>query len=228
MNGVVVKDKPLTVLFVNDDLRSIHYTTDGTQPTEASAQPNAKVSITNPGTLTATAICKRERYSKTATGHFTLGTTWPASAKIKNAVAGGLHYDYYEGSWDSLPDFKKLKPAQSGKTGKEFDLSKLPRQHNFAVVQQGQLEAPTEGYYLFGIACDGAARLYIDGKLVIDYSMDHQAHKFKSYVLPFAKGFYSVRIEYFQQKGNPSLEFAYFKPGEQNPSEITTDMEYSK
>jgi hypothetical protein len=90
------------------------------------------------------------------------------------------------------------------------------------------LEAPSEGYYLFGIACDGAARLYINGKLVIDNAMSHEADKFKSYVLPLAKGFYAVRLEYFQQKGHPALSFAYFKPGEQNPSQTPRELEYSK
>ncbi len=228
MNGIIVKDKPFNILFVDDNYKSIHYTTDGTQPTAASAPAAPKVSVVNATTLTARSICNRERYDKTATGHFTMGTTLPATTKNKNATAGGLHYDYYEGSWDSLPDFKKLKPIQSGKTSKDFDLAKLPKQHDFACVQEGQLETQTDGYYLFGIQCDGATRLYIGGKLVIDYGINHPADKFQSFLLPLAKGFYPIRLEYLQKKGNPSLNMVYLKPGDQNPSGIGLEVEYSK
>ncbi len=127
MNGILIKDKPVTVFFLNDQqLKGLHYTTDGSKPTKSSSSVTGKISFVGPATLTLRAFCNRERYDRSGTGHFTLGTFLPASPKIKNATPGGLHYDYYEGNWDSLPDFKKIKPVLSGRTSKDFDLGKLP------------------------------------------------------------------------------------------------------
>ena len=160
MNGIVISGKPVTIFCSNDQLKKLRYTTDGSLPVAGSNPVTGKIILSGPATLTVTAFCNRERYDKTVKGNFTPGTTLPAAAKIKNAKPGGLHYDYYEGSWDSLPDFKKIKPVASGMASKDFDLRKLPTRHDFACVQwEGQLEIQTEGYYFFGIDCDGGGRI---------------------------------------------------------------------
>ena len=45
-------------------------------------------------------------------------------------------FAYYEGSWDKLPDFDKLKPRETG-AGAAFDLAAARRGENYALKFDG-------------------------------------------------------------------------------------------
>jgi predicted alpha/beta superfamily hydrolase len=228
MNGIVVPGKAVTLVFPNDPLKQVRYTIDGSAPSMNSKLVTKKVILSEPARVTVTTFCYRQRYNKTDSGNFVAGSTFMPAAKMKNAKPGGFHYDYYEGTWDSLPDFKKIKPVLSGIASKDFDLGKLPRHQNFALVQEGQLEVQAEGYYVFAIDCDGGAKLFLGGKLLLDYNGYHADGKFQTFVVPLTKGFYPVKLEYFQTKGNPSLNVVYVKPGEENADPLPLELSYSR
>ena len=231
MNGIVLRDKPVTLHLNNAEfLKELRFTTDGSDPSTASQKINSDtLVVAGPAQLMIKSFSNRDKYSKTVTGKFTAAATaLPASGKAKNMQAGGFTYNYYEGAWDSLPDFKKLKPLQSGMAGKDFDIRKLPKQNNFACLLEGKLEIKTDGYYIFGIDVDGGARFFAGNQLLIDYNGIHSSDHFQSFIVPLVKGFYPVRIEYFQKQGNPSLNFGYITPGSNNPGPIPVELEYSK
>ena len=178
--------------------------------------------------LQVTSFSNRPQYNKTVSGNFTaLAAPLPSGSKPKNMQAGGLAYYYYEGIWDSLPDFKKLTPLQSGLAGKDFDIKKFPKQHNIACLLNGQLEIKTDGYYIFGIEAAGGAKLFVANQLLIDYNGIHSGDQFQSFLVPLVKGFYPMRIEYFQKDGNPLLNFGYITPEHSNPGAIPAELEYS-
>lgn len=74
--------------------------------------------------------------------------------KPEKMKPGGLSYTYYEGKWDSVANFKKIKPLQSGITDKDVTFQKLPSRINFACLFQGQLEIKESGYYIFALDAD--------------------------------------------------------------------------
>jgi len=53
----------------------------------------------------------------------------------------GLGYKYYEGTWPTLPDFGKLKPAASG-VAPTFTLAVRKRDDNFGLVFSGYIRIP--------------------------------------------------------------------------------------
>ncbi len=226
MNGIVLKDKPYKVYYFGAPnlLSSMHYTMDGSEPAPTSAKMERELSLTNGAKLAVKSLSRNDRYNKATIGEFKLGDTLAASARPQNAKPGGLRYTYYEGEWDMLPDFGKLKAAQTGIVGKDFDINKLPRQSNFACLLEGYIEIEKDGYYIFVLDSDDGSKLYFDDKLLIAYDGLHGDGKPKTYLLPLAKGFYPVRVEYFQKGGGARLKLDYVVPGEDKPRPIAVPL----
>ena len=231
MAGIMLKNKPIKI-WDFDDLTKVRYTTDGTTPTMASAKIEAINTLNGPGTFTAKAFTGHEKYDKITTGVFKEGNGPSPVKKGKGFKPGGFHYAYYEGTWDKLPDFNKLKPVKEGITDKDFDLTKLPHQANFGVVISGQMEVQEEGYYIFGLSSDDGSRFYFNNQLLLDDDGLHDDNAHKSYILPLKKGFYPIRLEYFQKDGGSSLQLVYLTPAMQNsshlgPTSIPLEFQYS-
>jgi len=229
MNGILLKDKP-TLVWVVSDYSHVRYTTDGTEPTMASPKWGDEVSITGPAKLMVKSFTNRDRYDKITTGEFKLGMVLPPKSKPGKFKPGGFNYTYYEGEFDKLPDFKKLKPVQTGITDKNFDINKFPRQNNFALLIEGEIEIKEDGYYLFGLDSDDGSKLYLGNQLLINYDGLHGGGKTQSYVLPLAKGFYPLRLEYFQKDGGRDLKLIYLLPGSKQPhaNPIPLELQYGR
>jgi predicted alpha/beta superfamily hydrolase len=224
MNGIVLKDKPYKLYYFGPP-QEVRYTVDGSEPTSAAPVMGAELTLTNGATFSAKALGRKDRYNKATVGEFKLGTTLAASARPANAKPGGFRYSYYEGEWDELPDFGKLKPVHSGIAGKDFNVNKLPRQTNFATLIEGYIEIQKNGYYIFVLDSDDGSKLFVGDKQLIVYDGLHGDGKPKTYMLPLEKGFYPVRIEYFQKGGGAMLKLDYVVPDEVPPRPVPVPFE---
>lgn len=231
MAGILLKNKPIKI-WDFDDTTKVHFTTDGSVPTMASPQITKIVTMSGPGTFTAKIFSHQEKYSKVSTGVFKEGPGPGPVKQRKNFKPGGFHYAYYEGEWDKLPDFNTLKPVKEGITDTSFDFSKFPRKTNFGLVIRGQMEVKEEGYYVFVIASDDGSRFYLNNQLLLDDDGLHDNNDTKSYILPLKKGFYPIRLEYFQKDGGADMKFMYLTPPlldakELHPITIPLERQYS-
>jgi mono/diheme cytochrome c family protein len=77
-----------------------------------------------------------------------------------------MTYAYYEGDWDQLPDFDKLKPIDTGKAS-DFDLTVARRVNNMALRFEGYLRIDRDEEYRFFLSSDDGSKLWIDGKLAV-------------------------------------------------------------
>jgi signal transduction histidine kinase len=73
----------------------------------------------------------------------------------------GLDFDYYEGSWDALPDFDQLVPVKSGAT-KDLDLGPRQRDDHFAFCFSGLLRIQRSGVYVFHLTSDDGSQLFME------------------------------------------------------------------
>ena len=98
--------------------------------------------------------------------------------ELANYLAPGVRFDpaagkgttsfaYYEGSWDELPDFAKLKPLDRG-VGVAFDLGAAKRENDYALLFEGFFNAEREGSYRFSLTSDDGSKLWVDGKPIVD------------------------------------------------------------
>lgn len=226
MNGILLKDKS-TQIWV-DNFPELRYTIDGTEPDRTSKKVvDSKVTITGPVQLIVKSFSPSGKYDKTANGYFELGEALPSVPKPKKIKQGGLKYSYYEGSWEKLPDFKKLTPVKTGIADSVFNINKLPGKTNFACLFEGYFEIVRDGYYYFGLVSNDGSKLFLGNKLIIDNDGVRTTESVKSFVLPLVKGFYPVRVEYFQKDGGSTFQLLYLNPETENVTNFPFKFQYN-
>jgi hypothetical protein len=93
---------------------------------------------------------------------------------------------------------------------------------------EGYIEIQKEGYYIFALDSDDGSKLFLGDNLLIAYDGTHGVGSPKSYLVPLEKGFYPVRLEYFQQGGGAPLGLKYVPPGEEQLQSIPFELQYSR
>ena len=210
-NGSLLKGKPGPI-FLNGSFPGVYYTTDGSEPDTSSKQAPQMIQITAPAKVAVKWIGENKKYITTAKGNFELSDVWPALQNVKDIKPGGLRYSYYEGKWERLPDFKKLKPTLTGIADSLFSLEKLPAKSDFGCVLEGYIKIDKEGYYGFALCSSDGSKLFINGREIINNDGLHGNEWYKSYCVPMQRGFYPVRIEYFLNEGKPDFNLIYISP----------------
>ena len=227
MNGSLLAGKPAPV-FLNGSFPDVHYTTNGSEPDTSSKRAPQMIEITGPATLTVKWMGENRKYITSSKGNFELSNVWPALQNAKNFKHGGLRYSYYEGKWETLPDFTKLKAIKTGIADSSFSLEKLPAKSNFGCVFDGYLKIDIEGYYVFALCSSDGSKFFINDREIINNDGLHGSDWYKSYVVPLQKGFYPVRFEYFQSEGNRHLDFIYLSPNTNETVNVPFKMMYFK
>lgn len=132
-----------------------------------------------------------------------------------------LKYDYYEGVFLSLPDFAKLSVLRTGLIEQVI----MPPQNSgsdYAVRYSGYLKIPADGFYNFYAHSDDGAKVYIDGKLIINNDGRHAPIEKKGFA-SLQKGFHNIVVEFFQAGGGAELDIS-IEGSELKKQAISADM----
>ncbi len=122
-----------------------------------------------------------------------------------------LRVSYYEGDWNRLPDFDKLKPVSVDGVD-DIHIRHAKRKDHFALRFEGRLYIEKDGEYTFHLKSDDGSRLMIDDEIVIDHDNVHSATS-KSAKRKLVQGAHSVVVDVFE-KGGEELILAEFEgPG---------------
>jgi hypothetical protein len=158
---------------------------------------------------------KKEPASKGYTYPMVLYTSKPCAEP-------GVNYAYYEGKWDKLPDFDKLKSVKEGRL-KTIDLSPKQRDENFGMKFTGYINVLSPDLYTFSVKSDNGSRLRIGSQIVIDnpgnesYDTQGKAH--------LAEGVHPVTLTYFQSHAAFSL--AVTLPNTHLPASTVASQRYT-
>ena len=114
-----------------------------------------------------------------------------------------MAYAYYEGTWQNLPDFAKVKPVAQGQTS-DFDLSVARRNNDCGLKFDGYLKIETEGTYTFHLTSDDGSKLWIDGKVVVDNDGVHPPQTVSGKT-KLGKGMHKLTIGVFNSGGGFEL-----------------------
>ena len=182
---------------------TIHYTTNGSEPTRSSPRYSKPFTISASATVRARSYTTDGRASRVKQLSFRKMAPLPA-AKIKKTEPG-LTMQYFEGSWKKLPDFTQVTPVKTGIVKQAHLTETGHRPDEFALVLEGYVEIATTGVQTFYLNSDDGSKLYIDGQLVVDHDGDHSAIK-KTGQLMLASGKHTIRIEYMERRGSQFLQ----------------------
>lgn len=184
---------------------TVFYTIDGSEPDSSS------LTYTSPLLLTGSAVI-RARSVKAG-----FGTSYVQSCKLNfiDPEINGIRYDYFEGKWTKLPEYRNLPVVKSG-TVYEFGLDKIfPTKDEFGISFRGLLQIDIPGEYEFIIRSNDGTKLFIDNKLVINHDGPHGADVEKSGKTRLETGKHPIKLDYFQAGGGLFLQLEYSGPGVQ-------------
>jgi alpha-L-fucosidase len=207
-SDIFLKDL-LVSLSSNLEKTEIRYSLDGSQPTENS--PVYQDAIRLDDTTTVKAQIFRDGHPISGVMEKSYRKVPPRPAEKRAGSTPGLHYAYYQGNWERLPDFTALSPETQG-TVEKFDLSPSTQKEYFGILFKGYITVPEDGLYSFYVASDDGSRLYIGNELVVDNDGLHGPTEIMGQIT-LEKGKHPIRVDFFQRTGGMDFEVAYLGPG---------------
>jgi alpha-L-fucosidase len=187
----------------------IRYTLDGSIP-QVNA-PLVRDLIRIDRTTTVTARCFREGKAVSGPSGKTFTKVQPRQAIDIKQVKEGLKYRYFEGDWDSLPDFSAITPVKDG-TIEDFTFGPQKQDEYFAFVYQGFINIPVEGVYTFYTVSDDGSNLFIGEELVVDNDGLHGMRE-REGVVALARGLHPIKVTFFEKTGGDDLIVQWKGPG---------------
>lgn len=142
----------------------------------------------------------------------------------------GLKVEMYDGKFNALPDFSKLKPFHETvcKDLKNLQAVTGERQDFFALVMHGHLRIDEDGLYRLIILSDDGSKLRLGEDWIIDNDGNHPP-KAVGRLVRLKQGYHPIRIEYFQGNGDKRLQLLYERVitqatiGIESPKEFEAD-----
>ncbi|MDD5675109.1 MAG: PA14 domain-containing protein [Chitinivibrionales bacterium] len=174
---------------------TIHYTTDGSNPTKNSLTYS---SAAKPVFKTNT-VLKARGYTASDSSNL-VSATYNILSRIAKPSGSGLQYKYYEydgAAWTALHDLTQLTPKASGTTD-SFGIDRRLRNYKFAMHFSGAISIPADGDYTFTVNADAGARFYISNNLVVNNDGAHSSSTSASGTVSLKTGYYAVSLDYFK------------------------------
>jgi predicted alpha/beta superfamily hydrolase len=182
---------------------NVRYTLDGKEPDMNSPVCKDTIRINGPCVLKVKAVSKKYGNFPTVTRVFEEGNFMNGEKSIKG-LKQGLKYSYYEGVWDSLPDYSKLKAIKTGITD-SLDLHMALKKDSFGIRFEGYLYIKEKGMYNIFIVSDDGSKLYFNNKLLLNNDGLHSANNPVVSLLPLNPGYYPLRVDFFERTGEESI-----------------------
>jgi mono/diheme cytochrome c family protein len=138
---------------------------------------------------------------------------------LKGQSRPNLEYSYYEGEWQSLPDFDSLTPKATGEAC-GFDVSVAKRPGRMALRFEGFFHNKAAGEYTFHLTSDDGSKLFIDGALVVDNDGLH-APETRTGKVELIKGSHKFVVGVFNATNETELDVEYEGRGLERQSALT-------
>ena len=185
----------------------IRYTTDGSVPGPASLKGEGPLVLTESATIRARGFRGGRPVSPVASATYTRVDPLPP-VHVQGLVPG-IAFRYYQGSWDTIPDFGRMTPLEKGRL-RNFEMPRL-RPEDYGFMYDGFVSIPVRGVYAFYTDSDDGSRLFVDDSLIVDNDGLHAMTE-KRGVIALDAGLHAIRIAYFNRSGGSGLGVSWRGP----------------
>lgn len=189
----------------------VRYTLDGSQPSANSPLVTGPITIRRSATLRAATFKGAQRVSSVVERQFR--TVTPSPAETVTTLEPGLWKETFGGEWDKVPDFSKMT-ARNRELAQSLEVPMIGNrpEESVGLLYSGYLNVPAAGVYRFDLTSDDGARLWIDGRLVVDADGLHSAGSFIG-TAALAKGPHRFSLGYFNRTGGAALALKWGRVG---------------
>jgi hypothetical protein len=196
-------------LWTTDEDVDIRYTLDGSVPTQSSSLYKNPIHIEKSQLLQTISFRSKNEHSKLTSLQFTKATLKPPLS-IKN-LSAGLKYKYYEGAWNTLPEFNDLDEIDSGFIS-HFTIDNSPQRDRIGFVYEGFIKVENEGVFTFYCSSDDGSRMWVADSLIIENDGLHGDREVAGQI-GLRKGIFSIKVQFFENEGGEALTVSYKGPG---------------
>lgn len=196
------------VLSSNRDSVEIRYNIGNAEPEIHSEPYTHPVRIKETTTLSIRCFRNGNPVSGAVTSTFR--QVEPLQPVTPDPVRPGLQFRYYEGTWDSLPDFTALVPVKEGNIP-DFVFTPRNQDELFGFDYEGFVMMPESSVYTFYTNSDDGSRLWIDDQpVVINDGLHGMQEQHGNIAL--GKGLHKIRVAFFERTGGDDLEVLVKSP----------------
>lgn len=195
---------------------NIHYTLDGSTPTESSPRYTQPITLTKTSNIRAKAF--HPHHQASAEMSFVATKAQLLSALSLGKIENGLRYRYYEGHFRQTSEIEQSPILKEGIIT-EPSLSPSQREDKYALIFEGYIYAPEDGIYGFYTKSDDGSVLFVGNQEVVNNEGSHSAI-ISSGKVALSKGWHPVRLKYFEDYSGQHLSWAWKLPKAQNFTSI--------
>ncbi|WP_430816654.1 family 20 glycosylhydrolase [Carboxylicivirga sp. RSCT41] len=196
------------------DKYETRYTTDGSEPDEASHLFTNKTAIKQSATVKAITINKAtEEQSKTAIFNFNK-LTFQKAEKYKGSTNKGLIFSLHHGRFKSVKEIQNISASQTGVVTHSFIPDSVGLE-GFGLIYSGYFKAMKKGIYEFALNSDDGSALYINNEMVVNNDGIH-GKKIERGAIALNKGVYKIKVLYFQTTGYQHFNIHLTTPDKNN------------
>ena len=186
----------------------IHYTLDGSEPTEASARYEGPFSITDDCILQARAFKPGCAPSPLLHSHVFPIEYLPAVTT--GTLQPGCRYTYHRGTFLRTAQVEASPVVDRGILPAPSILG-APDEDHFGFIYSGYLEVPEAGLWEFAVTSDDGAVLEIDGRLAVNGDGSHANYTATGHIA-LRKGMHAFRLLYLEDYEGQNLAWAWKRP----------------
>jgi alpha-L-fucosidase len=179
----------------------IYYTLDGSLPTPSSRKGTGPIRLEQ--SCTVTARCYRSAKPASASSSALFQKVAPLPAVSTGVTSPGLRFKYYEGDWDTLPDFGRLRVVKGGVVPTVRQDPRL-NEERYGFLYEGYIRIPEDGVYTFYLESDDGSRLEIGGTAIVDNDGLHGMIE-REGTVALAAGYHPLRVSYFEKNGGDGI-----------------------
>ena len=189
---------------------TVHYTLDGSEPTQQSPVFNAPLVLKNTTQINAKAFKDGFQPSSTLSILATKAVLNRGKIILDHQPKNGTTYKYYEGHFQKVADTQQKHFVEKGIVS-EPSLDKARQEDHYGFEFSGLIDVPEDGVYTFQTRSDDGSVLYIDQTLVVDNDGSHAAIPATGSIA-LKKGWHSYRLLYIEDYEGQHLSWAWKLP----------------
>ena len=221
--GLTLFKEPVSLLMTcRTGDAAIHYTLDGSEPTEESPLYTEPFVLDKSARIRARAFKEGMQPSPEVSVEATKAEFRPAvSMAARNP---GCKYAFYRGAFEWTADVLRSKSSDVGVMDAP-SIKDAPDEDHFGYVFSGYIDIPSDGIWEFSLLSDDGSVLEIDGERVVDNDGSHSAIATTGRI-PLLKGLHPFRLVYFEDYEGERLAWLWRAEGEARFSPIPKDRLY--
>ena len=201
---------------------AIHYTLDGSEPTQASPLYTEPVTLKESAQIRARAFKEGMQPSPEASARATKAEFRPGLRLA--GLRSGCRYTYHLGTFSETADVRR-SPVKASGTLPEPGIENAPDEDHFGYIFSGYIDIPEDGIWSFSLTSDDGAILEIDGSLVVNNDGSHSALTTFGRI-PLLRGLHTYKLIYLEDYEGQVLAWGWKAEGAADFSPVPADKLY--